>query len=215
MSPRRSFLKCSVKFCHSGRSHERPRKIGASVQKQDVSSPNFVLWFCVMKIPKSLFRVLLTSVFAASTLFFSISEASVVVAGTRVIYNAKDREVTLKLSNNGASPALTQVWLDNGDAKEDPSKLDLPFVRTPALARIDPQKSQTIRISYTGEALPQDRETPFCSGSTCSKCHRSRPLPRPAPITFSWRFVRVLSSSSVRPGCKGPPTTRRASWSGI
>jgi chaperone protein EcpD len=112
-----------------------------------------------MKLPISFFRVLLTGVLAAGALFSSISEASVVIAGTRVVYNATDSEVTLKLSNNGASPALTQVWLDKGDPKEDPSKLDLPFIMTPALARIDPQKAQTIRIAYTGEPLPQDRET--------------------------------------------------------
>jgi chaperone protein EcpD len=112
-----------------------------------------------MKFSTSFFRVLLAGVLATGALFSSISEASVVIAGTRVVYNAKDSEVTLKLSNTGTSPALTQVWLDKGDPKEDPSKLDLPFIMTPALARIDPQKSQTIRISYTGEPLPEDRET--------------------------------------------------------
>ncbi|WP_336599568.1 molecular chaperone [Paraburkholderia bengalensis] len=87
------------------------------------------------------------------------ADASVVIAGTRVVYNAADSEVTLKLSNVGKSPALTQIWLDKGDLKADPSKLDLPFMLTPPLARIDPGKSQTIRIAYTGEAMPQDRET--------------------------------------------------------
>ncbi len=87
--------------------------------------------------------------------------ASVVIAGTRIVYNATDSEVTLKVSNAGKSPALTEVWLDKGDPKVDPSKLDLPFVLTPPLARIDPDKSQTIRIAYTGEALPRDRETLF------------------------------------------------------
>ncbi len=114
-----------------------------------------------MKIPQSLSHVLLTVVLAASALLSPVSEASVVIAGTRVVYNANDSEVTLKVSNKGSSPTLTQVWLDKGNPKEDPSKLDLPFIMTPALARIDPQKSQTIRISYTGEPLPQDRETLF------------------------------------------------------
>lgn len=109
-------------------------------------------------------RKLISSTLAATTLAFGamspfVAQASVVVAGTRVIYNATDSEVTLKLSNVGKSPALTQVWLDKGDPQADPSKLDLPFVMTPPLARIDPDKSQTIRISYTGEALPKDRET--------------------------------------------------------
>ncbi|HIE5945917.1 TPA: fimbrial biogenesis chaperone [Burkholderia cepacia] len=89
------------------------------------------------------------------------AHASVVISGTRVVYNASESEVTLKISNDGKSPALTQVWLDKGDPQSDPSKLNLPFILTPPLARLDPGKSQTIRISYTGEELPQDRETLF------------------------------------------------------
>ncbi|QFS37618.1 fimbrial biogenesis chaperone [Burkholderia cepacia] len=89
------------------------------------------------------------------------AQASVVISGTRVVYNASDSEVTLKVSNDGKFPALTQVWLDKGDPQGDPSKLNLPFILTPPLARLDPGKSQTIRISYTGEELPQDRETLF------------------------------------------------------
>jgi chaperone protein EcpD len=113
-------------------------------------------------------RKLLSSAMAAGALVLGAmvpamlpvaAHASVVIAGTRVVYNATDSEVTLKLSNAGQSPALTQVWLDKGDPKADPSKLDLPFILTPPLARIDPGKSQTIRISYTGEALPKDHET--------------------------------------------------------
>ncbi|WP_232519192.1 fimbria/pilus periplasmic chaperone [Caballeronia insecticola] len=89
----------------------------------------------------------------------AVSNASVVIAATRVVYNATDNEVTLKLSNVGKAPALTQMWLDKGDPKADPSKLKLPFVLTPPIARIDPQKAQTIRISYTGEPMPKDRES--------------------------------------------------------
>jgi len=89
------------------------------------------------------------------------AQASVVIAGTRVVYDAKESEVTIKLSNNGEKPALTQVWLDKGDAKADPSKIDLPFTITPPMSRIDPAKAQTLRIAYTGEVLPQDKESVF------------------------------------------------------
>ncbi|MDR5778893.1 fimbria/pilus periplasmic chaperone [Caballeronia sp. LZ065] len=85
--------------------------------------------------------------------------ASVVIAGTRVIYPAAEQEVTLRLSNVGKSPALAQVWLDEGDPKVDPSLLNLPFMLTPALARLDPGKAQTVRIVYTGEPMPPDRES--------------------------------------------------------
>jgi chaperone protein EcpD len=112
-----------------------------------------------MNIRKLVCRALAAGALSVSALLPFAAQASVVIAGTRVVYNATDSEVTLKLSNVGKSPALAQVWLDKGDLKVDPSKLDLPFVLTPPLARIDPDKSQTIRIAYTGEALPTDRET--------------------------------------------------------
>lgn len=112
-----------------------------------------------MNIRKFVSHAVAASVLAVGALLPFVSQASVVIAGTRVVYNAADSEVTLKLSNVGKSPALTQVWLDQGDPKADPSKLDLPFILTPPLARIDPDKSQTIRIAYTGEPMPKDRET--------------------------------------------------------
>lgn len=112
-----------------------------------------------MNFRKSVLKALAASALAASAMLPFAAQASVVVAGTRVIYNASDSEVTLKLSNAGKSPALTQVWLDKGDPKADPSDLDLPFILTPPLSRIDPDKSQTIRIAYSGEPMPQDRET--------------------------------------------------------
>ena len=89
------------------------------------------------------------------------AEASVVVAGTRVIFNAQDRETTVKLSNQGRQPALVQAWLDAGDAKASPSSIEVPFTITPPVSRIDPSKSQTLRVLYTGEPLPQDKESVF------------------------------------------------------
>jgi chaperone protein EcpD len=89
------------------------------------------------------------------------ANASVVIAGTRVIYNQKDSEVTLKLSNTGESPALVQVWIDKGDPKVSPSAIDVPFTVTPPASRIDPGKGQTLRIIRTGESLAQDRESVF------------------------------------------------------
>ena len=90
-----------------------------------------------------------------------LSRASVVITGTRVIYNASDAEAVVKLSNEGPRPALVQNWIDNGNPRAAPSVIDVPFTVTPPVARIDPGKGQTLRILYTGEPLPQDRESVF------------------------------------------------------
>jgi chaperone protein EcpD len=114
-----------------------------------------------MKFTPSLRTVLASTCLALGLAGAIHAQASVVIAGTRVVYNAKDSEETVKLSNEGKVPALVQAWIDNGDAKAAPSAIDVPFTVTPPISRIDPAKGQTLRVVYTGEALPQDKESVF------------------------------------------------------
>jgi chaperone protein EcpD len=87
--------------------------------------------------------------------------ASVTVGGTRVVYPLENREVTVKLSNDRAEASLVQVWMDKGNADAKPGEASAPFVLTPPIFRMDANKSQTLRMMYTGDALPQDRESVF------------------------------------------------------
>jgi chaperone protein EcpD len=87
--------------------------------------------------------------------------ASVIVGGTRVIYPGSAREVTVKVNNVGNDPSLVQVWADGGDASVSADKADAPFVIMPPIFRIDPANAQTLRIIYTHEPLPQDKESVF------------------------------------------------------
>lgn len=87
--------------------------------------------------------------------------ASVVLDGTRVIYPGGDREVSIRLTNNGAQPVVAQAWMDDGDAKRNPSQIRVPFMLMPPLARIDANKGQTLRMMYAGDPLPQDRESVY------------------------------------------------------
>lgn len=91
----------------------------------------------------------------------TLAQASVVIGATRVIYPAKEPEVTLRLTNPGPAPALVQAWVDSGDTSSAPSNVHVPFIVTPPMSRIDPSKAQTLRIVYTGEPLPTDRESVF------------------------------------------------------
>lgn len=107
-------------------------------------------------------RTVLLAGFAAAFLGAGLpAQAAITIANTRVIYNAPDKEVTVRLSNAGTAPALVQSWLDKGDPSASPSNIELPFVITPPVARVDPGKGQTLRILHTGGALPQDRESVF------------------------------------------------------
>ncbi|RQO33339.1 pilus assembly protein [Herminiimonas sp. KBW02] len=93
-----------------------------------------------------------------STLFHVQARASVAME-TRVIFSAKEKEATVRLSNVGAQPALVQVWLDRGNTQEDISAIDLPFVLTPAIFRMEANGTQVLRIIHTGEQLPLNKES--------------------------------------------------------
>lgn len=110
---------------------------------------------------KNVIRSLLGVAMLAAASLVTTAQASVVVAGTRVIFNANEREVTVKLSNEGESSALVQTWLDTGDMNASPDSLEVPFTLTPAMFRMDPKKGQTLRLIYTGQPLPKDKESLF------------------------------------------------------
>lgn len=88
-------------------------------------------------------------------------QADLSIIGTRFIYPAGLSDLTIRVGNVGQSPLLLQAWLDKGDAAADPSRLAVPFVLSPPLARLDPQQRSTLSVRYTGEPLPTDRESVF------------------------------------------------------
>jgi P pilus assembly chaperone PapD len=97
--------------------------------------------------------------FALLTLF-SINGSlatGIQIGKTRVIYDARKKEVALPLVNKGTElPWLIQSWVDSGDGKTRG-----PFIITPPLFRLDAQTEQSLRIVWSGGALPQDRESLF------------------------------------------------------
>lgn len=110
---------------------------------------------------KTLRRTLMAAATLAAGCFALQAQASVVIASTRVIYPAQEREVTIKLSNDGRTPALVQSWLDDGSITDAPETLKVPFVLTPAIFRVDPGKGQTLRLIHTKESMPQDKESMY------------------------------------------------------
>lgn len=101
--------------------------------------------------------------FLASTPFTVALDAAagIVVDGTRVVYPAAKREVTIHIRNPGHTPSLVQAWLDAGDPNAKPGESKVPFVMTPPLFRLDPTKGQSLRLVYTHDPLPEDRESLF------------------------------------------------------
>ena len=97
----------------------------------------------------------------AMCLFAGAANASVLITGTRVVFPAQDGEVTVRLTNDNAHPALVEAWIDNGDPKSTPDKVTVPFLITPPLFRMEAHKDQDLRIISTPAQLPSDRESLF------------------------------------------------------
>lgn len=104
---------------------------------------------------RSLFITLLT------IMSMSFANASVVMNGSRIIYPAGANEHSVQLTNNDSFPNAIQVWLDSGDAKSTPETGKAPFIVTPPFFRIEANAGQTLRLKYTGNGLPTDRESVF------------------------------------------------------
>lgn len=101
------------------------------------------------------------AVLMATLLGSSPAMSSVVITGTRVIYPAEKKEVTVKINNEGSKPVLVQSWIDQGDIASTPSNSMAPFVISPPVSRIDPSKGQSLRLMFTGAQLPGDKESVF------------------------------------------------------
>jgi len=90
-----------------------------------------------------------------------VAAASVVVSGTRVIYPADAKQVTVQLTNQDAFPNAVQAWVDVDNPQSTPADADAPFVVTPAVSRLAAGAGQRIRVMYAGQGLPTDRESLF------------------------------------------------------
>lgn len=79
------------------------------------------------------------------------------LSSTRVIYDGSRKEASLTVNNKSANEEfLIQSWIDdvNGNKKT-------PFIITPPLFKLNPNKNNVLRIVNTTDALPQDRESVY------------------------------------------------------
>lgn len=94
-------------------------------------------------------------------LYPTAAEAALVMKGTRIIYQSNENETSIAIDNKSEAPSLVQTWIDNGNIEKAPTNIQVPFILSPPIFRIDGNKRQILRIIYTGEKLPNDRESIF------------------------------------------------------
>ena len=64
------------------------------------------------------------------------AHAGLIAQGTRVVFPASEREVTLRVSNTSGTPVLAQAWIDDG-RQDVPRGTAGSFSVTPAVTRVD------------------------------------------------------------------------------
>lgn len=90
--------------------------------------------------------------------YFSTAHAGVEVGGTRVVYDGKMKQATIGVNNPDDKPYLIQSWVDKRADSNDTGEV---FITTPPLFRLEPHSQNSVRIAYTGNDLPQDRESVY------------------------------------------------------
>ncbi|HCW0179282.1 fimbrial assembly chaperone [Citrobacter sp. Cu096] len=83
------------------------------------------------------------------------------IYGTRVIYPAQKKEITVQIMNEGSRGALVQSWIDDGDTSLPPEKIQVPFVMTPPVTKVSGGSGQQLKIKQLANTLPKDRESLF------------------------------------------------------
>ncbi|EPY7113980.1 fimbrial biogenesis chaperone [Klebsiella variicola] len=92
-------------------------------------------------------------------LFFTgVTDASVVMTGTRVIFPSSSMEKTIQLKNPDAQPYVVQLQMTDENGKADDKS---PFIPVPPVFRMEPNTGQSVRLIYKGKGLPQDKESVF------------------------------------------------------
>lgn len=93
-------------------------------------------------------------------LFYSLlSQAGVLAAKTRVVFNDGEHEQSLMLANTNDYPVILQTWVDQGEGNPDIN--NMPFLILPPFVKLASKDIHGLRILYNGNALPLDRESVF------------------------------------------------------
>lgn len=87
--------------------------------------------------------------------------ASVVMSGTRIIYSSPLKAKTVQLSNRDDQPYIVQLQVARSDGQNITDDASAYFTLLPQIFRMEPGAGQSVRLIYSGETLPQDRETLF------------------------------------------------------
>ncbi|EIV6184800.1 fimbria/pilus periplasmic chaperone [Klebsiella aerogenes] len=136
--------------------------------------------------PKTLWLSLAGSALLISSFSALAAGAGGVALGaTRIIYHEGQKETSISLTNSTKSGNfLIQSWIADANQKKNQD-----FILTPPLFVSKPKSENTLRLMYSGPALPQDRESVFYL--------HSRAIPSVDPKTVKGANVLQIAVESV------------------
>lgn len=142
------------------------------------------------------------------------ASASVIINGTRVVYAGQEREVAVRLTNTGTLPVLVQSWIDDGDMNASPDRIRTPFTLMPPVNRINADKSQTLRISYTGvPALAQDKESVYWLNVLEVPALKKNQKDNRLQVAFRTRIKFFYRPAALADRAKASEAADRLTWS--
>lgn len=100
-------------------------------------------------------------VFIFPIIFSGNAVANVIMTGTRIIYPDDIKEKTIQLRNTSQRPYIVSIQIDDGSNIDKKKRPQVPFITTPQIFRMEGGSGQSVKIIFTGDALPQDRESVF------------------------------------------------------
>lgn len=112
---------------------------------------NYKLWSVFNKL----------SIIGLLSLLFTLQAYAVVnVEGTRVVFNANDKTLSLSLANSEKHPTLIQMWVDDGDMLALPETIKSPIIISPPVFSMQASEIRAVRLMLTSRAfLAKDHES--------------------------------------------------------
>ncbi|EKM6455636.1 fimbrial assembly chaperone [Cronobacter dublinensis] len=122
-------------------------------------------------------------------------QASVVVGGTRVIFDGQQKAATLSVQNKDKTANLVQSWISpvsTGSAAKD------TMIITPPLFRLDAGEKASVRIVRSGKTLPEDRESMFWLNVKGIPAMDGTPAKNEVQIAINSRIKLIYRPISLR-----------------
>lgn len=131
--------------------------------------------------------------------------AVVNVEATRVVFNAGEMVSSVNLINSGETPALVQLWFDEGDISTSPEEARTPVIALPPVFRLQPGELRDVKLQLISrDNLPRDKESLYWLNiyqvppNTVSPGNEKRVI---LPLRLRLKvFIRPSSVSSLQEG---------------